>query len=205
MVYGTNDGSTPDPDVDTPLTEVAISGGFAHLDYTTVMGDGLEGAPLKVIVTAAYESGGADIQSEDRTVHEVTLEHWGPDCVSGDLSQAGKIAYADAAATAPTSDVVIDAGNSIFWRPSRGGMELWADTVLIWKLVFDVDGVLSELRTPFAFVFDDFSAVATGSDGVEVGTWTVGTKELFFTQGGNRVLKVDVVNERVADAFCVCI
>ena len=56
---------------------------------------------------------------------------------------------------------------------------------------------MSELRTPFAFVFDDFSAVATGSDGVEVGTWTVGTKELFFTQGGNRVLKVDVVNEAI--------
>lgn len=198
MVYATNDGTTPDPDSDTAITEVAFTAarGVVNLDYTTEFGDTVDGATIKVKITVAYEIGGSDIQSADRTLYSAIAEYHGPDSPNTEITQRKVFGFAHSPATAPSAKVYIDEGNNIFWQPGANTMQLWADTVLIWNLEYDGGNTTRQrLRTPFGFDANDYSGVASGTDGIEVGTWNGSQKDLYITVGGARVAHIDVINE----------
>ena len=85
LVFSTDDGSNPDPDVDVPATETMVfSGGLANLDYLTAAAD--DDDTIKVIVrTRRIDAGPVNIDSRGTTIHSITANTDGPATVSGGI------------------------------------------------------------------------------------------------------------------------
>jgi len=76
-------------------------------------------------------------------------------------------------------------------------LQLWADTVLCFRLRYSSTGdATNGFWTHFEVTQESISG-AGGSNAVEVASWTVGDKRLYITVNGTRRMKIDVTNLRL--------
>lgn len=85
LIYLTNDGGDPDPDIDEPDTEAMIfSGGVAILDWLSDAE--ADETIIKVLVrTRRIDAGPVNIDSLGTTIHTVTANTDGPDTIDGSI------------------------------------------------------------------------------------------------------------------------
>ncbi len=191
LVYVSTDGTDPDPEADTPI-EVAMNGaGMSELldyDYDT---EQLEDTSYSVLVRTR-RSGTPDYDSTNTTAYTLDAEWFGPERLLPNVTVGRAYALHQ---TQPTADTTVyaDEGENVYWRVLPGEVQLWADTVLVWRLMYDSGGSgRRELRTYFAVDLGTVSGAGT-TDALEV----VSATELYVTVNGARVMKVDVTNQTI--------
>jgi len=184
-IFLTADGTDPDPDVDEPVVETMSSSGI--LEYTTAAH--LDETPIRCIVRARRDDGENPVSdSENAAIYTATATYWWANLPRPDLA-IGRTYGAYATVVEPDSPVYIDEAKNVRWVITGHSVELWADTALVWTLSDD------NWKPEFSIITDDVSGAGVGT--VEIGTWDVGAKEIFFNVNGTQRLKVDVVAETI--------
>lgn len=195
LVYLSTDGTEPDPGEDEPaVVDMEGGTGIEQLDWDS-SGAYLEGTPEKVLVRTRRIDGETNIDSTNTTVYETEAEWFGPARPVGTLSIGKKWGQYQAPEAAPDDEVTyIDEAKNVRWVMSADRTELWADTVLIWNLGANSDGVWG-LHTVFTRWYKAVSGAGTGA--VEVGTWDGGEKILYFNVDSTHRIEVDVVAQEI--------
>lgn len=196
-VWLNDDGTDPDPDVDPETTTVAMSGedGINPLD-TELAGPYLDAAAVRVVVRTRIGASGTD----SRNTEVVSLAHntVPPKPVRRHLFVGPTQAANAGLIAAPTSadDFVVDAVNNIFLRPGEGSVLFYADTVLVWGLIYSAEGWdRNGLYLPADWdLWNGDVSGAGSSEPIEVASWN-GTKELYGCVDGVRRMKIDVTNK----------
>lgn len=206
-VYVTTDGTTPDPETDTP-TEVAMSyPGDApfvgvipfRLEVDT---NELEDSPVKVIVRTFREENEtleiAEAESNNTTVYSTTLEYCGPARPQGFAKYRDGLGIYLPPETGPDgTPVVIDVTDYIYWEMLPGQTRLWYDDgtahlISVWRK----DGARDGWYTPLQHDGTDIDT--TGSaNAVDKIAWSGGDKRLGFNVAGQRVCLFDIINNRI--------
>jgi hypothetical protein len=201
LIYEGVDGAAPNPSVDTPV-EVAMNDTDLNyreiLQYDSVV-EHLENAPVEVLIRTR-RSGTPDSDSTNTTTVSTTAEWFGPENPPGQIAIGSKESEAqeDGLFGSPII-TIIDAVNNIYWEQIEGETRLWADTVLVWNLIYDSQAGTRELLcTPFSF--DSNTVTGSGTDPIEVGQWDGGGKFLYINVNGTRVCEIDVLNEVITVA-----
>lgn len=201
VVWANVDETDPDPDIDSPATTVAmtVNAGLRALD--TTFGTFLDNSPARVVVRTR-RSGTPDVDSDSTDVVSFTIAAVPPAFSRGSLLFAAQYGKRLDPAIAPTSadDFIVDAGNNIFLRPGAGTVSFYADTVLIWRCIFDGASLsTSELYIPSEFDLDGVTGFAAGGneDPIEVISYTGPDKRLGINVNGVRVMLIDVTNTTI--------
>ena len=185
-IYVSTDGTDPDPSADSPTSETMVaafaSSGYS-LDYEA--GPYTWGTDCRVLVRARRSSDDVDSANttpETLTIGSATLPHVGRGAVFQGSAHPVPIERAIADVTYLDSPT-----NSVYWAQYEGETYLYANSIVVWRALFDDDG---EARFYFpadwALVSDTVSG-AGSSDVVEVVSGT----EIYICVDSVRRLKID--------------
>jgi hypothetical protein len=195
LIYEGDDDVAPDPDLDTPVVvEMIAARQTIRLSYDLKI-EHYENEPVEVLVRTR-RSGTPDVDSINTTGVSTTSEHFGPLNPPGFIHIGQNLTQSQGGGIDEIK-TWIDEGNNIFWLQNNGSTQLWADTVLVWNLIYDANaGSLQKLCTPFSI--DTIADVSgTGTPPIEVGTWTGIEKKLYINVNGQRVCVIDVLDESI--------
>lgn len=190
-IYIEDDGTDPDPSVDSPVVQAMSSNAGPNiLAYTD---DGwLEDQPLSVLVRTRRVDGLITTDSTNTTPITTTAKWFGPVQNKPVATSGRAYAYHQINSTGPTETVWIDEANNIYWQVLPSEVRLWADSVLVWNMISYSAGRI-ELRTHWS-ISNELVAGAGTDDAIEVASWTVPDKTLYVTVNGVRRIKLDVTN-----------
>lgn len=197
-IYYRADGVDPDAGVDTPTEVLMSAGGFLWAAYKVLsytLGPFAQGEDVRVLVRAKRSSDGNE--SANTTATQIDI-----DTMTAAIPY-GRLAYAQDTYTGtpqtPTVSrtVYIDQPNNIYWQFSPSYVDLYGDSVLIWRLKYDSSPADNNgFWTTFGFTQETISGAA-GATPVEVASWTAGDKRLYVAVAGVRRMEIDVTNTRI--------
>lgn len=203
LVWWTGDGTTPDPDNDTPDAVLAMSGG-SRVHMRTTTDEFIDNAPVNIVVATKRvipgeeeEDPDIETQSEASTLVTVTVSTLGPvrPRASALLGQHYGIQLAPM--DPPESPDYIDQPNSIYFQHNADGVSLYADTVLCWRVIATGDTprlyIPSEIDP--AEVTISGAAPDTGIDTSEY----VADGEIFVPVNSVRRARIDIGGRLEAD------
>lgn len=191
-VYVRLDGTDPDPATDTPVTVAITPGRWNRLQHE--IASTLDGTPIRVLVRTAIQTDPeleTYVESANTDVLSTTSRWYGPQVrrprarIEDRHGQA--LHYAP-----PASPVWIDPARNVRWAVTDSGVELWADTSLVWVVT------PHELRTSYGIQFADLSGAA--ADTVEIGQWDAAAREIWISVAGQRRMRVDAVARTITVA-----
>ncbi|MCP4539829.1 MAG: hypothetical protein GY832_22040 [Chloroflexi bacterium] len=180
-LYFSGDGDAPNTSTDTRV-DVAMGAGmmgrqYRKLDYG--YGPNATGEEIQVLVRSRRASDGAQSTNTSAVTAAVTQESIAvPGYPRGFLGQTFGYSLPE-----PTISrtIVIDAGDNIYWQMEVGYTELWADTVLLFRLKYDSNEPANNgLWTTAGFTQSAISGAAGGNP-VDVASATL----LYITVGGD--------------------
>ncbi|GMW02654.1 MAG: hypothetical protein AMXMBFR84_37900 [Candidatus Hydrogenedentota bacterium] len=204
-IYARYDGTDPDPATDSPVDEGDISE-FTNvlIEYTTEVSQ-LEDTPARFLVTMKHDLYEDEVlietaESENRTAIGGTAKWWGPLRPPVLATYGARDAQHIEPEAGPDGTVTwIDQPNNVYWESYPGQLRLWAGTTLCFNLRwFDGAPELSGLFTTFGYKKVDVSgSMAATDEPVEILSWTGGDKRIGFGVNGDRLMVVDVTNQRI--------
>ena len=201
VVFYEVDGTTPDPDLDSPKATVAFTAGVALqvLDWTVATAQ-VDQAPVKAIVRTRRSA--AAVDSENTAITTYTINAVGPIKPPVGLMVADpRSAFRQVPTIGAASNYVVDAGNNIRFDVSVGRVDFYGDTFLIWTVIFDscIPGLSNFMYIPSDWILDQVTGFAGGgtADAIEVISWTAGDKRLGVNVNGTREMLIDVTNKTI--------
>lgn len=205
VLWINQDGTTPDPDVDSPTTTVAMDSveGIEWLNYNSSGLDIIDNTPVKVVVRTRL-AGSPNLDSLNTAAITFSTDSAGPTKPRGFAFIDNFGMNLNAPATAPTTDFDIHVGNNIRIEIGRGKALFYGDTELIWAAFSNSqcpDDSTWYIPSDWNFINATVSG-AGGTDAIEVASWTGGDKRLYVVVNGTRRMEIDVTNKTItADTF----
>lgn len=197
-IWVTSDGTTPNTAAAATHTQAMTTGVvtmqlLSYIPSTTYA----EGVTIKWIIRTRRE-GSPDVDSANDTVGSFTHSATGPTRTNYSLlhgTHAGPIAIQSL-----TPDTqVIDGTNNIYLDYAEGTVSFYADTVLVWRCIYNSYSGRRDLYVPSEFTLSGNDAVGVGgnTDAVETISWTVGDKRLGINVAGTRHILIDITNLKI--------
>lgn len=199
VIWVTADESIPII-TDLPLAIVDIrdysTPGIKHLAYA-IDNTYLDGTPLLVAVATRRTIGlGAPATSEFQYT-SIFIGRQGPTRPLGGAFYQFARAQHWRRPDAPTDPYVIDAVNNIRFDIGPNSVAFYADTLLVWRVVYDSNGT-GVLYFPSVWDLQNGAVAGAGSgDPIEVASWTGLDKTLYVNVNGVRRMQIDVLNTTI--------
>lgn len=155
-------------------------------------------AEIRILVTSYRDTdGGESINTTPVTVTIATQVPARP--IYGKAGHGDSYMQEHALPLLAATTVYIDQPNNVRWIMGDGYVDLYGDTVWIWRLRYNsARGENNGLWTTFG---TELGAVLTGAPAatpVEVISWTAGDKRIGFSVNGVRRMVVDVTNSKIS-------
>jgi hypothetical protein len=195
LIYVSTDGTNPDPDTDTP-TEIGMVSGFGLRPYfhlNRVLGPYAFGTDLRVLPRVMR--GSDDTESTNTTPVTTTIS-------TAEILRPGFAGLFLGEAYGQTIAPILDdtyyipgTSNGAYLRSLPGESQLWADSKLVWRCVFDGMGAKTWF-IPSGWDLESTTVSGAGaSTWYEVVSWTGGDKRIAICVNSQRVAMIDVTND----------
>lgn len=200
LIYFTDDGTDPDPAVDTPI-EVAMipHNGPRRLTYT-ISTEYPEDTPIRVIVRTR-RSGTPDADSLNTAITQVLANPCGPVRPTGIAMQKNTWGIQQGPQTPPDSIVYIDQPNNVYLEVKQGSLKLYGGATLGFAILYNsLDPAYNAVYSDFAHEATDITA-AGSANAFDVISWTGSDKRVGINVNGTRKAVIDFTNQVMYCAY----